>query len=69
LGCPVFLLFCLKQGKRFRVIYEPFAELIRLPRAGREAALKDAVQRYALRLQERCLSAPYQWFNFYAFWS
>ncbi|HTA17637.1 MAG TPA: hypothetical protein VK786_07815, partial [bacterium] len=69
LGCPVFLIFCLKQGRRFRIIYEPFAELIHLPRAGREEALRDAVRRYALRLQDHCLRAPYQWFNFYPFWS
>lgn len=69
LSCPVFLMFCLKQGGRFRIIYEPFADLIQLPRAGREDALRNAVQRYALRLQHHCLAAPYQWFNFYPFWS
>jgi predicted LPLAT superfamily acyltransferase len=35
----------------------------------RERALRVHVQRYAHRLQEYCLSNPYQWFNFYDFWS
>ncbi|MGH7442406.1 MAG: hypothetical protein ACREKE_07020 [bacterium] len=69
LGCPVFLLFCLKQKKRFRMIYEPFAGGLEVPRAGRQQVLQDTVQRYASRLQAHCLEAPYQWFNFYGFWS
>jgi predicted LPLAT superfamily acyltransferase len=69
LGCPVFLIFCLKERGRFRIIYEPFAEAIQLPRARRLEALQDAVQSYALRLQHHCLLHPYQWFNFYPFWS
>ena len=69
LGCPVFLMFCLKTGDRFRIVYEPFAEALRLPRAAREAALQETVQRYATRLQHYCLQAPFQWFNFYPFWS
>jgi predicted LPLAT superfamily acyltransferase len=69
LGCPVFLIFCLKQNGRFRIIYEPFSETVLLPRARRREALAELAQRYALRLQHHCLQAPYQWFNFYPFWS
>jgi len=68
LGCPVFLIFCLKKKGGFRVIYEPFAESLTLPRVGRLEALQTHVQRYAARLEFRCLQTPYQWFNFFDFW-
>jgi predicted LPLAT superfamily acyltransferase len=69
LGCPVFLMFCLKESGRFRIVYEPFASGLQLPRAGREEALRQVVVRYASRLEHYCRLAPYQWFNFYPFWS
>jgi predicted LPLAT superfamily acyltransferase len=69
LACPVFLLFCLRRGKRFEASFEPFAEPLRLPRQGRDAALAAYAARYAERLEERCRSAPLQWFNFFPFWS
>ncbi len=71
LGCPVLLVFCLRRPagpKSFDVYYEPFAERIALPRAGREAALQALVARYAARLERYCALAPYQWFNLYPFW-
>lgn len=69
LGCPAFLLFCLRRGRRFEAIFEPFAEPLQLPRRGRDDALAAYAARYAARLEERCRSAPFQWFNFFPFWS
>ncbi len=68
LGCPVFLIFCLKRGRRYEVRFEPFAQRLELPRSGREEALTAAVRRYAGRLEERCREDPLQWFNFFPFW-
>ncbi len=68
LGCPVYLLFCLKLDGRYRIILEPFASPLKLPRASRQAALREAAQRYAERLEHYCLLAPHQWFNFFDFW-
>lgn len=68
LDCPVYLLFCLKVGKKYRVFLEPFADPLELPRVSRRAALEQAVRRYAERLEEYCLMAPTQWFNFFEFW-
>lgn len=69
LGCPVFLIFCLKAGRRFRVVYEPFTGIPKPIRAVRREALREAAQRYASRLQHHCIRAPLQWFNFFPFWS
>jgi predicted LPLAT superfamily acyltransferase/GT2 family glycosyltransferase len=68
LGCPVFLFFCLKDGERYRIHLEPFADRISLPRGAREAALAGYLSRYASRLEHYCRIAPLQWFNFFDFW-
>ncbi len=68
LECPVYLFFCVQEGDRYCTYFEPFAERIELPRKSREAALREYVRRYARRLEELCLRAPYQWFNFYDYW-
>ena len=69
LQCPANLLFCLKQGERFHVYLEPFAERIQWRRRDRDSVIGQWVQRYADRLAARCLDAPLQWFNFYPFWN
>jgi len=72
LGCPVYLFFCLKgekrQGSRYRIYLEPFAERIELPHGDRKNAIDAYVARYARRLENYCREAPLQWFNFFDFW-
>lgn len=68
LGCPVYLMFGLKEQGRFRVHFEPFADGQPLPRQGRQQILASRVQAYADRLQHHCLHAPLDWFNFFDFW-
>ncbi|MFQ2330808.1 glycosyltransferase family 2 protein [Aeromonas dhakensis] len=68
LGCPVYLMFGLKERGRFRVHFEPFADGQPLPRQGRQQILASRVQAYADRLQHHCLRAPLDWFNFFDFW-
>ncbi|KVZ20993.1 acyltransferase [Burkholderia ubonensis] len=69
LGCPVYLFFCLKEGREYRLYFEPFAERIELPRRERAAQVAVWAQRYAARLEHYCRKAPYQWFNFFDFWA
>ena len=68
LGAPVYLIFCLREGGRYRVIVEPFAEKISLPRGDRSEAIRALAEKYAARLEFHALSSPLQWFNFYSFW-
>jgi len=68
LGCPVYLIFCLRIGRKYRVFMEPFADPLELPRERRRQALVEAIARYAERLEAHCLLAPTQWFNFFEFW-
>ena len=68
LRCPVFLMFGLKPDGKFRIHFEQFADPLQLPRAVRQQAMQQAVERYAQRLEHYCLTSPLDWFNFYDFW-
>ncbi len=70
LGCPVYLGFGLFDApNRYTLHAEPFADRVVLPRGGREEALAAYAARYAARVEHHCRLAPYNWFNFYDFWS
>lgn len=74
LGAPVFLVFGLYEGgRRYRLVFEHFADRIELPARGRgdqrRAALTAWVARYARRLEHHARAYPYNWFNFYDFWN
>jgi predicted LPLAT superfamily acyltransferase len=56
-------------GNRYRVVFEPLADFAGVPAAGRDAAVRAAVVSYARRLEAHCRRYPYNWFNFYRFWS
>jgi predicted LPLAT superfamily acyltransferase len=70
LRCPVYLVFGLYQApNRYDLHCERFAERIELPRAGRDAALRTWVQRYAARVEHYARTRPDNWFNFFDFWA
>jgi len=68
LKCPVYTLFCTRNGRRYGIHCEEFARQITLPRRERKEALAHYVQRYARTLEDRVRDYPLQWFNFYPFW-
>jgi predicted LPLAT superfamily acyltransferase len=69
LGCPVVLMAGLRVApRRYRIVVEPLAERIRIPR-GPSDELTRTCQRYADWLGRMCARAPLQWFNFYDFWA
>ena len=69
LACPVYLLFCPRLSDGYHLFFEPFADPLALPHAGREAAIRRAAVGFAARLEHYCRLAPLQWFNFYPFWA
>lgn len=70
LQVPIVLGFgCYLGDNRYAAHYELFAEKIALPRGDRDAAVKQLAQRYAKRLEYYAHLAPYNWFNFYDYWS
>ena len=69
-GAPVTLFFGAYQGEnRYTILFEDFADAIDVPRAQRTECSAVYATRYAARLADQCRRSPYNWFNFYAFWS
>ncbi|WP_430391835.1 acyltransferase [Dyella sp. 20L07] len=69
LRVPVMLCFGLYEGgNRYRLIFEPFADRVDVPRQDRAQALDALLARYANRVEHYVHVAPYNWFNFYDFW-
>jgi len=70
LGCPTFLTVALRRGRRnYAVIAEPLQDERSPARRGkREEQVLELARRYATQLEQHCLSAHRQWFNFFDFW-
>jgi len=68
LRCPVNLMCCLKINGHYQIRLESFIDAPVWERSQREAMIRGWVQRYAQRLEQLCLLAPRQWFNFHAYW-
>ncbi len=69
LQVPVVLVFGLYRGRnRYDLHFELLTEGIEIQRSKREQALHRWTCEYANRLAARTKDAPYNWFNFYAYW-
>jgi predicted LPLAT superfamily acyltransferase len=55
-------------GKRYAIHFDPLADFSTLARDQSEAAVREAITRYAALLDRYCREAPYNWFNFFDFW-
>ena len=70
LRCPVVFMTGIYEGKnRYTVHFKPLADFTDLARSERAAAIADAQDRYVAILADFCRSRPYNWFNFFDFWS
>jgi predicted LPLAT superfamily acyltransferase len=68
LRCPVLTMFGVYRGdRRYDVHFELLADGADGPSNG--DVVQTWVARYAGRLERHCREAPYNWFNFYAFWN
>ena len=69
LSCPVKLMFAYRQNKKITVELVPFEDQLVLKRGERQSQIQGFAQRFAKELEKQCEAVPYQWFNFYDFWS
>jgi len=68
LRCPVLTMFGVYRGDRcYDVHFEPL--VVESEARSSEAQIEEWIARYVARLEEHCRAAPYNWFNFYEFWS
>lgn len=56
-----------RGGNRYELLFQRLDA--DLPAAGREARARALLERYVALLEQQCRAAPYNWFNFYDFWS
>jgi predicted LPLAT superfamily acyltransferase len=68
LKCPLVMMGCIRQGDTHEIVFERLADDIHLPRADRLGACAAYASEFAQRLERLLARAPYEWFNFYAFW-
>ncbi|WP_329741815.1 acyltransferase [Dyella sp. A6] len=69
LQVPVLLCFGLYLGgNRYRLVFEPFADPVVVPREAREIVLDSLIARYVARVEHYARSYPYNWFNFHDVW-
>lgn len=69
LECPVYLLFCRRDGDRHVMNAEKLADRIAIPHRERQAILASHAARFAARLEHHALTDPFQWYNFFDFWA
>jgi predicted LPLAT superfamily acyltransferase len=69
LDCPIYALFCLRDGSRYRLDVHKLADRVILPRQERAQALKSHAQAFAGLLEDYAVKEPYQWYNFFDFWA
>ncbi|BCK86511.1 hypothetical protein MIZ01_0273 [Sideroxyarcus emersonii] len=68
LKCPVLLMVGVyRGGNRYDLHFEELADMAD-PALPRDELIGRTQQRYVMRLEHFCRSAPYNWFNFYDFW-
>lgn len=64
----VFMVGLYLGGNRYEVRFERLADFSAVAPGEREACVREAIDRYANRLEHHCRRAPYNWFNFHDFW-
>ena len=69
LKVPVLAVFCYRMGGCFEVHIHAIADQLNFPRKIRMQALQNTMRQYVRLLEQHCIRAPYQWFNFYNFWN
>jgi predicted LPLAT superfamily acyltransferase len=68
LRCPLVAMACVHTGEGYALCFETLAARVELPRAARDAVLSGHAAQFARWLEVQLRAAPYDWFNFFAFW-
>jgi predicted LPLAT superfamily acyltransferase len=65
----ILMLGAYRGGNRYDIYFEMLADMSSINRADRGRAIEEALGSYVRRLEHHCRTAPYNWFNFYDYWS
>lgn len=69
LNAPVLAVFCYKVEQKFQLHIHHLTDNLQLSRKNRSQILHQFMQNYVKLLEQHCINAPYQWFNFFDFWN
>jgi len=69
LQCEVQLMFSYRKKEKVFFELVNFAEKVVLPRKGSDEALQQYAQNFANEMERQLVACPYQWFNFFPYWS
>lgn len=69
LNAPVLSIFCYRVQQKIELHIHHLSENLQLPRKNRAEVLHQFMEKYVKLLQDHCMKAPYQWFNFFDFWN
>lgn len=69
LDCPIYTLFCLRDGRHHKLYVEKFCGRVLLNRSTREEQIQKLAGNFAEKLEYYVLKDPYQWYNFFDFWA
>ncbi|MEN9559534.1 MAG: hypothetical protein RLZZ502_745 [Pseudomonadota bacterium] len=64
-----FMLACYEGANRYRIEVIPLLDFSQVDRTQRQAAIEEAHQRYVSLLAKQVAASPFNWFNFYDFWT
>jgi predicted LPLAT superfamily acyltransferase len=66
---PVYFMVGIYEGgNRYTIHLESVMDFAGIAPADREQATQQAMARYVQLIEQHCLAAPYNWFNFFDFW-
>ena len=57
-----------RGGNRYDIHFELLSDFSEPNPAGRDAEVREVLEKYVAALERNCKSAPFNWFNFYDFW-
>ena len=69
LECPVYTLFCMRDGERYLLHARKLADRVELPRKNRDEVLARHAAMFAEQLATFARRYPLQWYNFFDFWN
>jgi predicted LPLAT superfamily acyltransferase len=66
---PVFFMIGVYEGgNRYTIHLQPVMDFSAIEPSQREVASREALMRYVALIEQHCIDAPYNWFNFFDFW-
>ena len=68
LKAPVYMMLCLRDGRRHKVIFEKLSDQINLRGGNRSEKINHHLEIYVRFLEKHTKKYPLQWYNFFNFW-